>query len=126
MPVDADANAGIRLQHVDGAADVAERATGLHGLDALPHALLGDLHQVLAHGVDVADEVSELAVSPKGKEIAFVSNRSGNPHIYRLFLNENVVLQLGGNLLIPQDGGKQILGSGDSITTGNLGIVLVY
>ena len=45
---------------------------------------------------------------------------------YRLFLNENLVLQVGGNVLLPQDAGKRLLKSSDAITTGNLGVVLVY
>jgi hypothetical protein len=42
--------------HLDGPADVAERSPGPDGLDAVPHAFLGDLHQLPAGRVDVADE----------------------------------------------------------------------
>lgn len=45
---------------------------------------------------------------------------------YRLFLNENLVLQVGGNVLLPQDAGEGLLGSNEAIITGNLGLVLVY
>ena len=45
---------------------------------------------------------------------------------YRLFLNENLILQLGGNLFFPFDGGKQVLGNSDPIFTGNVNLVFLY
>lgn len=44
---------------------------------------------------------------------------------YRLFLNENFIIQLGGNIFFPQDGGKQLLGD-DNIITGNLTLVTLF
>ena len=44
----------------------------------------------------------------------------------RLFLNENLILQLGGNLFFPFDGGKQVLGDSDPIFTANLNLVFLY
>jgi hypothetical protein len=62
-----------------------------------------------------------------GAEISRALAQEVNATInYRLFLNENLILQLGGNVLLPQEGGKQLLGSDDAVSTGNFGIVLVY
>ena len=48
---------------LDGPADVADRPPGLHGLDAVPGALLGDPHELAALGIDVADEERGVGVA---------------------------------------------------------------
>ena len=54
----------VRLGVVlDGPADVADRPARAHGLDAVPHALLGDAHELAADRVDVADEERGVGVA---------------------------------------------------------------
>ena len=45
---------------------------------------------------------------------------------YRVFLNENFVLQLGANVFFPQDGAKELLGSEDAIFTANIALVTLF
>jgi hypothetical protein len=56
------------------------------------------------------------------KSIGFEFNTQLN---YRLFLNENFIIQLGGNIFFPQDGAKQ-LGVDDTVVTGNLTLVTLF
>ena len=45
---------------------------------------------------------------------------------WRVFLNENFVVQLGGGLFVPQDGGEMFLGNSDTILTGNVALIALY
>lgn len=45
---------------------------------------------------------------------------------YRLFLNENFVVQIGGSAFIPQEGGRQLLGDDGVVYTGNVALVTVF
>ncbi len=45
---------------------------------------------------------------------------------WRVFLNENFVVQLGGGAFFPQDGAEGFLGNTDTVLTGNLALVLLY
>ncbi|MCG8605017.1 hypothetical protein MJD09_08475, partial [bacterium] len=57
------------------------------------------------------------------KSLGFELNGAIN---HRLFLNENLVFQLGMNAFFPQNGAKQILGSDDIIFTGNVALVTLF
>jgi len=59
----------------------------------------------------------------ENKNIGFEVNAAFN---YRLFLNENFVIQLGANAFFPGSGGADILGSNQTVFTGNFAIVTVF
>jgi hypothetical protein len=67
------------------------------------------------------DTASFSAITEKSIGVEFNSTLN-----YRLFLNENLILQLGGNIFFPFDGGKQVLGNSDPIFTANLNFVFLY
>ncbi len=45
---------------------------------------------------------------------------------WRVFLNENVVVQFGGGFFVPQDGSEMFLGNNDTILTGNVALIALY
>ncbi len=54
----------------DGSANVGERAIGLHGLDALPHAFFGHADELSVGLVDLADEEGGVGVAVHAVEVA--------------------------------------------------------
>ena len=57
------------------------------------------------------------------KDIGFEINAAFN---YRLFLNENFVIQVGANAFFPQQAGSDILGSDKAVVTSNVALQLVF
>ena len=45
---------------------------------------------------------------------------------WRVFLNENFVVQVGGGLFVPQDGSRFFAGTGETTLTGNVALIALY